>query len=35
MDGYKPGKHPDGFDKQYVRDYPLTLNWYVKAPGPE
>ena len=35
MDGYQPGKTPDSFDKQFVRDYLLKLNWDMKAPAPE
>lgn len=35
MDGYRPGKTPDSFDKQYVRDYLLSLNWDMKPPAPE
>ena len=35
MDGYRPGKTPDSFDKQFVRDYLLKLNWDMKAPAPE
>ena len=35
MDGYQPGKTPDSFDKQFVRDYLLGLNWNMKAPAPE
>jgi len=35
MDGYRPGKTPDSFDKQFVRDYLLSLNWNMKAPAPE
>jgi len=35
LDGYRPGKTPDSFDKQYVRDYLLTLNWDMKPPAPE
>ena len=35
MDGYQPGKTPDSFDKQFVRDYLLGLNWDMKAPAPE
>ena len=31
MDGYRPGKTPDSFDKQFVRDYLLGLNWNMKA----
>jgi phosphoribosylaminoimidazole-succinocarboxamide synthase len=33
-DGYRPGKTPDSFDKQYVRDYLLSLNWNMKPPAP-
>jgi phosphoribosylaminoimidazole-succinocarboxamide synthase len=35
MDGYRPGKTPDSFDKQFVRDYLLNVNWNMKAPAPE
>ena len=35
MDGYRPGKTPESFDKQFVRDYLLKLNWDMKAPAPE
>jgi phosphoribosylaminoimidazole-succinocarboxamide synthase len=35
MDGYKPGKTPDSFDKQFVRDYLLSLKWDMKPPAPE
>jgi phosphoribosylaminoimidazole-succinocarboxamide synthase len=35
MDGYKPGKTPDSFDKQFVRDYLLSLPWDMKSPPPE
>jgi phosphoribosylaminoimidazole-succinocarboxamide synthase len=34
-DGYKPGKTPDSFDKQFVRDYLLNLPWDMKSPPPE
>lgn len=34
-DGYKPGKTPDSYDKQYVRDYLLGLPWDMKSPPPE
>src|SRR3990172_2519472 len=34
MEGYQPGKAPDSFDKQYVRDYLLSLNWDMKPPAP-
>jgi phosphoribosylaminoimidazole-succinocarboxamide synthase len=35
MDGYKPGKTPDSFDKQFVRDYLVNLPWDMKSPPPE
>jgi phosphoribosylaminoimidazole-succinocarboxamide synthase len=34
-DGYKPGRTPDSFDKQFVRDYLVTLPWDMKSPAPE
>ncbi|HXG51294.1 MAG TPA: phosphoribosylaminoimidazolesuccinocarboxamide synthase [candidate division Zixibacteria bacterium] len=34
-EGYRPGKTPDSFDKQYVRDYLLSLGWDMKPPAPE
>ena len=33
-DGYRPGKTPDSFDKQYVRDYLTNLSWDMKPPAP-
>ena len=27
VEGYQPGVAPESFDKQYVRDYLLSLNW--------
>jgi phosphoribosylaminoimidazole-succinocarboxamide synthase len=33
-DGYHPGKTPDSFDKQFVRDYLLNLPWDMKSPPP-
>ena len=33
--GYRPGKTPDSFDKQFVRDYLLNLPWDMKSPPPE
>lgn len=33
-DGYRPGKTPQSFDKQYVRDYLLNLPWDMKSPPP-
>ena len=35
MDGYRPGKTPESFDKQFVRDYLLNLPWDMKSPPPE
>ena len=34
-DRYRPGKTPDSFDKQFVRDYLLSLPWDMKSPPPE
>ena len=34
-DGYRPGKTPDSFDKQFVRDYLINLKWDMKSPPPE
>ncbi len=34
-EGYRPGKTPDSFDKQFVRDYLLSLPWDMKSPPPE
>lgn len=31
---YRPGRSPESFDKQYVRDYLETLDWDKTAPGP-
>jgi phosphoribosylaminoimidazole-succinocarboxamide synthase len=33
-DSYTPGKSPDSFDKQFVRDYLETLDWDKTPPGP-
>jgi phosphoribosylaminoimidazole-succinocarboxamide synthase len=33
-DGYRPGRSQPSFDKQYVRDYLLTLKWDKRPPGP-
>lgn len=35
MEGYEPGTPPESFDKQYVRDYLLSLPWNMKSPPPE
>lgn len=32
---YEPGKSQPSFDKQFVRDYLLTLDWDKTYPGPE
>ncbi|HTN73149.1 MAG TPA: phosphoribosylaminoimidazolesuccinocarboxamide synthase [Methylomirabilota bacterium] len=34
VDGYTPGKTPDSFDKQFVRDYLINLPWDMKSPPP-
>jgi phosphoribosylaminoimidazole-succinocarboxamide synthase len=34
LDGYRPGKTPDSFDKQFVRNYLLNLPWDMKSPPP-
>ncbi len=34
-DGYRPGGPQKSFDKQFVRDYLLTLPWNKTAPGPK
>jgi phosphoribosylaminoimidazole-succinocarboxamide synthase len=34
MDGYSPGRTPDSFDKQFVRDYLIDLPWDMKSPPP-
>ncbi len=34
-DKYQPGRSPESFDKQFVRDYLETLSWNKTAPGPE
>ena len=33
-DEYRPGCSPPSYDKQFVRDYLLTLKWDQRAPGP-
>jgi phosphoribosylaminoimidazole-succinocarboxamide synthase len=32
--GYQPGTTPESFDKQYVRDYLLSLAWDIQSPPP-
>jgi len=34
VESYQPGEAPEGFDKQYVRDYLLSLNWDTRPPVP-
>lgn len=34
-DEYEPGRPQSSFDKQFVRDYLLTLDWDKTYPGPE
>jgi phosphoribosylaminoimidazole-succinocarboxamide synthase len=34
-ESYKIGMSPPSFDKQFVRDYLLTLDWDKQYPGPE
>ncbi|MBW1824833.1 MAG: phosphoribosylaminoimidazolesuccinocarboxamide synthase, partial [Deltaproteobacteria bacterium] len=33
-DEYEPGRSQKSFDKQFVRDYLLTLTWDKTPPGP-
>jgi phosphoribosylaminoimidazole-succinocarboxamide synthase len=34
-EAHEPGTHQEAFDKQYVRDYLLGLDWDREHPGPE
>ncbi len=34
MEDYQPGVTPQSFDKQYVRDYLLSLRWTPRSPAP-
>jgi phosphoribosylaminoimidazole-succinocarboxamide synthase len=34
-DSWQPGRTPEAFDKQYVRDYLLSQNWNKQPPGPQ
>lgn len=34
LETYRPGGSQKSYDKQYLRDYLLTLEWNKKAPGP-
>ncbi|WP_022948265.1 phosphoribosylaminoimidazolesuccinocarboxamide synthase [Methylohalobius crimeensis] len=33
-DGYRPGRNPPSFDKQFVRDYLESIDWDKKPPPP-
>ena len=35
VDGYTPGKAQSSFDKQYVRDFLVTMAWDKEPPAPE
>ncbi len=35
VDGYAPGSSPPSFDKQFVRDYLISINWDRKPPAPK
>jgi phosphoribosylaminoimidazole-succinocarboxamide synthase len=35
LDGYRPGRSPPSFDKQYVRDWLETTGWDKNSPPPE
>jgi len=35
MEGYAPGGSPPSFDKQFVRDYLLSIKWDKKPPAPK
>ena len=34
IDGYQVGVNPRNFDKQYIRDYLLALDWDKTSPPP-
>jgi phosphoribosylaminoimidazole-succinocarboxamide synthase len=34
-DKYQPARPQESFDKQYVRDYLLSINWDKKPPAPD
>ena len=34
LDGYAPGGAQKSFDKQFVRDYLLSIRWDKKPPAP-
>jgi phosphoribosylaminoimidazole-succinocarboxamide synthase len=35
MDVYKPGRSQPSFDKQFVRDYLISIKWNKTPPAPE
>jgi phosphoribosylaminoimidazole-succinocarboxamide synthase len=35
LDGFKPGKSQLSFDKQFVRDYLISINWDKRPPPPD
>jgi phosphoribosylaminoimidazole-succinocarboxamide synthase len=35
QDKYAPGRAQESYDKQYVRDYLLSINWDKKLPAPD
>jgi len=35
MDGYKVGRNQPSFDKQYVRDYLISIGWNRQPPAPK
>jgi phosphoribosylaminoimidazole-succinocarboxamide synthase len=35
QDKYAPGRPQESYDKQYVRDYLLSINWDKKPPAPD
>jgi phosphoribosylaminoimidazole-succinocarboxamide synthase len=35
MDTYAPGRGQDSFDKQFVRDYLVSIKFNKQPPGPE
>src|SRR5206468_7989006 len=34
LEGWAPGRAQPSFDKQFVRDYLLSINWNKKPPAP-
>ena len=33
-DSYRPGESQQSFDKQYLRDYLISIQWNQKPPAP-